>query len=1025
MSAPFILRADGHMHTSDVRCVALSYLDTASSGNGGTTAAAAAALEQSAIAEAAHLYRDEAGVRIVTASRDSTAALSTIPSKATVLSVEEEGTTTTTVEGDEHDEIYAQQLLVGHGAFVNFSLIHKEGLHFLDSRPTDDDDNSNGNEEQQTPSPTRERSGKGTYVITGSNDNHILIWSLAPQRIEAVLDGHSGGVTCGAVVCVHPSQFPGFADDDDGSVASNPADPRSYHGDIVTGDWSGRLLVFSHRTGKVKVTYSGHQVAIRGVVHLPSTTICVSVSGDKTAHCWDIAKVARQAANALAVTGPVARVLQGHEDVIQCVCYIGSNSNGSAASFLSYFATGSNDCTVRVWAVENHLKEAHPVRTLHGHDSLVYSLCASAFSGEIFSASEDRTVRVWGAPANKNEEETAATASTVKPICGDGFFDGFATTHVVQHPCVVWSVAVCRVHHNSNSTSDEAPYEDLLATGGSDNVLRLWTRNDAHFASVEKLEKLEAAIAVQTVDVRLLSGGNSGSNGNPLLDMATMATVEELHTFQGSAEGEKKFVKNESHEIEVYIWTRGRWDKIGVVVSENKPVNVSSTGEVLDSATGAPKQREKKLYQGQEYDYLFDVDIDGRMLQLPYIVGQSLYDAAQRFIDDNSTVAADTSLGGSAPLVAQDHKEQIVAFLLQNLDAADVRRVPGLGGDSGNNNGSSSPGSGAAAAAGPVPSSWDTAELLEAFSANGAQTKASEFLALSAPDKAAGLSTVMAEVQALGSGGSDPAAVALLAARLAELFAALPSDKKFPAIDAVRFAVAQVPQYAGEFLLALRPHIYINGGSGGGGGGFTYMPATDSDTLVMVRLASNVLPALMTTPALSVDVVAAGPFAREFLAWAAADLAVGRAVPVAAAAGGNANVRQALAAFFLRNLSVLTAVVLSSGACAGHEGLQALQAVRLNTGADNLAVLTGQLLPGLVTGLLAAVAALLPADATTAPLLLRSLATVAAEANGSSGGGSVVAATAAAFKSGVAAIADAAPAAVQPQIRQIISAYKL
>lgn len=53
--------------------------------------------------------------------------------------------------------------------------------------------------------------------------------------------------------------------------------------------------------------------------------------------------------------------------------------------------------------------------------------------------------------------------------------------------------------------------------------------------------------------------------------------------------------------------------------------------------TDAVGQSRKQLYQGREYDYVFDIDLGGGapMLKLPYNAGQNSYAAAQDFLFAN------------------------------------------------------------------------------------------------------------------------------------------------------------------------------------------------------------------------------------------------------------------------------------------------------------------------------------------------------------------------------------------------------
>jgi len=73
-------------------------------------------------------------------------------------------------------------------------------------------------------------------------------------------------------------------------------------------------------------------------------------------------------------------------------------------------------------------------------------------------------------------------------------------------------------------------------------------------------------------------------------------------------------------------------------------------GEVTDAVGSSRKQ----LYQGREYDYVFDIDLGGGapMLKLPYNTNQNPYAAAQDFLNANE--------------LPMGYIDQIAAFIEQN-----------------------------------------------------------------------------------------------------------------------------------------------------------------------------------------------------------------------------------------------------------------------------------------------------------------------------------------------------------------------
>ncbi|KAH9597143.1 PUL domain [Trypanosoma melophagium] len=311
-------------------------------------------------------------------------------------------------------------------------------------------------------------------------------------------------------------------------------------------------------------------------------------------------------------SGETLSIYKSHKDAVQCVCAMSSTR----------FASAGNDATIIVW---DTAMGTTPMCVLAAHDSSIYGLCYCTERRMLFSAAEDHTVKVWcgGVVDITTTVQTFANTDAAA-----------AVVQSISHPCVVWSVCV-------TETGD-------ITTGGSDGILRIWTTKENNMASVEKLQALEEAVAAQTFDVKVVGLP-------PTMDTSSLPWVDELQQRQGRVEGERLIVRSDSGLIEVYTWNCGRWDKLGTVVS----------GPDGKNYTGAPQAKPKVYHNGVPHDYVFDVDVNGKMLKLTYDKGQSIFDAAQNFIDANSHV------------VSQTHKEEIQNFILNNVDPQDLQSGEG------------------------------------------------------------------------------------------------------------------------------------------------------------------------------------------------------------------------------------------------------------------------------------------------------------------------------------------------------------
>jgi phospholipase A-2-activating protein len=164
----------------------------------------------------------------------------------------------------------------------------------------------------------------------------------------------------------------------------------------------------------------------------------------------------------------------------------------------------------------------------------------------------------------------------------------------------------------------------------SDGVVRVFTRVQQRVADPEVLEVYETTVSSQAL--------NKTQVGDVQKD--SLPGVEALS--EPGKEGQVKMVRSgETVEAHQYSTALSKWEKIGEVV-------------------GGVGSGQKKLYQGKEYDYVFDVDIaDGvPPLKLPYNATENPYNAAQRFLEKNDL-----------PLTYLD---QIVGFIEKNSEAVSL-----------------------------------------------------------------------------------------------------------------------------------------------------------------------------------------------------------------------------------------------------------------------------------------------------------------------------------------------------------------
>ncbi|KAF2485090.1 WD40-repeat-containing domain protein [Neohortaea acidophila] len=215
-----------------------------------------------------------------------------------------------------------------------------------------------------------------------------------------------------------------------------------------------------------------------------------------------------------------------------------------------------------------------PVGELEGHTAYIYSL-ATLPNGDIVSSSEDRTVRVW-----RNG----------------------ACVQTIVHPAVsIWTVTACR------ETGD-------IATGASDKVIRIFSRDPSRQADAGTIAAFDETNRMYAIPAETASQGEPFQKEN-------LPGPEALQSQVGHKDGQQLFIRENDGSVTAHLWSMSssRWDLIGTVVSGQ------------GSGSG------KKTYDGKEYDFVFDIDIEeGKPpLKLPYNLTENPWDAARKFLETN------------------------------------------------------------------------------------------------------------------------------------------------------------------------------------------------------------------------------------------------------------------------------------------------------------------------------------------------------------------------------------------------------
>lgn len=192
----------------------------------------------------------------------------------------------------------------------------------------------------------------------------------------------------------------------------------------------------------------------------------------------------------------------------------------------------------------------------------------------------------------------------------------------ITHPAIsVWSVAVCSENGD-------------IVTGASDRIVRVFTRSEERHAAQAVLQAFDESVKSSSIPQQAM----------PDINKEKLPGPEFLQRKSGTKEGQVQMIREANGNVSAHQWSTAAQQWLNV-------------GTVVDAAGSSGRKQE---YLGQDYDYVFDVDIEeGKPpLKLPFNLSQNPYEAAQKFIGDNELSMA--------------YIDQVANFIITNTQGATI-----------------------------------------------------------------------------------------------------------------------------------------------------------------------------------------------------------------------------------------------------------------------------------------------------------------------------------------------------------------
>lgn len=378
-----------------------------------------------------------------------------------------------------------------------------------------------------------------------------------------------------------------------------------YHDDYIytvktdvldTGFFSGgkdKRIIYMDNEGNPLGEYTSENNGHTGTVCSLSQNKCdtakfISGSWDTTAIIWDVSKqigIKKLEGHAYAVSVlalPNGNYVTGSQDKVLNfwdkngikITSIENAHNDIIRDIIisptgeSIFTT-SNDERVKEWSFQGQLLNAWTA-----HESFIFSMCANPATSQIFTCGDDRVVKVWK---------------------HNGIF-----LQNLPHPNTIWDACINGLNG------------DLL-TACADGFLRVFSSDQSRWmnsAALEQYNNLCEMANAQTED----------SGDKQKVDIDKLPLITEMASMKNVKDGEIRLFNNFGKgEAYCYKESEKQWQLLGEVM-------------------GQKNTQSKKYYPGDgvfksgEYDYIFDVELEGKMTQLPFNEGDNILMTAEKFI---------------------------------------------------------------------------------------------------------------------------------------------------------------------------------------------------------------------------------------------------------------------------------------------------------------------------------------------------------------------------------------------------------
>ena len=395
------------------------------------------------------------------------------------------------------------------------------------------------------------------YLVSGSKDNSVKLWSLEKKHEVFTFRGHTDIITS-----VLPAQ-------------STSSYQHHSYGDVYSASKDATIKHWRSSSPEDVTTFIGHDKGVNSIDLDFTERFLVSGSDDSNIIIWDTNKVT------------ALFKLEGHEGSVNCVRFFEEGK---------FVVSGSDDKTIKVWNTETKAlaytcgEHSGSVLSVDQSGKFIASGCSS---GQIYVWQDSNKVHVL-------DKESGRAVRSVRFNKSRNFLVSAGDEHFIH----IWSLernakeTSIFAHEQPINCIDISENQQFIVSASNDNSLGVWRlKRGLEDFTIDRHESAVTAISACSKNDLFVTGSEDSSV--KLWDLERKTLVKDLGKLEGSItctciSNNAKYCISGSSSGEIIIWSLIDYTPIAKKNSEKVPKSISMSRSDSFFVIGFKAERESK-----------------------------------------------------------------------------------------------------------------------------------------------------------------------------------------------------------------------------------------------------------------------------------------------------------------------------------------------------------------------------------------------------------------------------------------------